>query len=273
MKIHHHKLPTFVALLAIGSGAFGSVAAYSATQELQQTEQGEREQKQRTAERTGQSQRAATDVPLPECLQDLTLSAPQQVKIKEIVRKTNDELAATWQRFSQSFMASVQTEALLASAIEDHLSDAQRKQVRDMRQKSMQQHRVTFERGDNRQSNGSAENTQKDSPSANGSSDQAPPQAKQDPVTTETSPGQPDLTVFGVALTSEQIAAADQIQERYMMELRKQNREIDSLHLQLVCLEAQKLEEIEQVLTADQLRQLRERRKNAPNGPAKRVGG
>ncbi len=250
-----------LSLYAVGN-ATSLVDASPVQQNSQQSGQATQQQAQQEGDRLGVKRPAADDVPLPECLRDLTLTPAQQVKIKAVVGKANEEMAATWQQFSQSFMASVQTEAMLASAIEDHLTDSQRNQVRDLRRRSMQQHRVIFERSLNGQRPAGAADSSQDSRIPNGSRQPNQPQSNQDPVRQDKEVVQEDLTVFGVALTNEQIAAADKMQERYMSDLRTQNREIAALHLQLVCLEAQKIEEIELLLTPDQLQQLRESRQN-----------
>ena len=69
---------------------------------------------------------------------------------------------------------------------------------------------------------------------------------------------------MGVSLTPEEEAAADKVQEKYFSHLRSLNRDIEGLHTRLVSLEADKLVEIEKVLTKDQLKQLREIRQTPP---------
>jgi hypothetical protein len=252
--------------------AASTANAMQSNQDLKQREQAGQQQSQQETNRVGQDSSGSGDVRLPDCLRDLTLTSQQQGKIKEIVRQSNEEMAATWQMFSRAFMASVQTEALLSAAIEDHLSDSQRTQVRDLRRKTMQQHRVTLERNENWQLQRASGGTSLNPNGAIGERGNEQPQAQQRQITEEAQAAQDDLTVFGVALTNEQIAAADQMQERYMTDLRRQNRDIASLHVQLVCLEAKKLEEIELLLTPDQLQQLREIRKNAPIVPDNQRG-
>ncbi len=264
MKTFRNPYFLTIALLSFYSvgNATSPVAASPVQQNSQQSGQSTRQQAQQEVDRLGGKRPAADDVPLPDCLRNLTLTSAQQVKIKEVVGKANEEMAATWQQFSQSFMASVQTEVLLAAAIEDHLTDSQRKQVRDLRRRSMQQHRVIFERSLNGQRPAGTADPSQDRQIPNGSRQSDQPQSNQDPLRQDKEIVQEDLTVFGVALTNEQIAAADQMQERYMSDLRTQNREIAALHLHLVCLEAQKMEEIELLLTPDQLQQLRDHRQN-----------
>ena len=55
--------------------------------------------------------------------------------------------------------------------------------------------------------------------------------------------------------------------------LRSLNRDIQGLHTRLVSLEADKLVEIEKVLTKDQLAQLREHRQSAPAVPKVAAAG
>jgi hypothetical protein len=61
-------------------------------------------------------------------------------------------------------------------------------------------------------------------------------------------------------LTPEQEDAADKIQQKYAGRLRSLNRDIQGLHTRLVSLEADKLVELEKLLTPEQLAQLREAR-------------
>ena len=70
-----------------------------------------------------------------------------------------------------------------------------------------------------------------------------------------------------MSLTPEQEVAADKVQEKYRTQLRSLNRDIQGLHTRLVSLEADKLVEIEKVLTKEQLTQLRTSRQNAPAAP------
>ena len=70
-----------------------------------------------------------------------------------------------------------------------------------------------------------------------------------------------------MTLTTEQEAAADMVQEKYLSHLRSLNRDILGLHTRLVSLEADKIVEIENVLTKVQLEQLREMRQNASFAP------
>jgi hypothetical protein len=71
----------------------------------------------------------------------------------------------------------------------------------------------------------------------------------------------------GIALTSEQEAAADNLHHKYVGQLRVLNRDIQALHNRLISLEADKLFEIEKILTKDQLAELRRERMSATTSP------
>ncbi|MBW8884653.1 MAG: hypothetical protein JF612_07720 [Planctomycetia bacterium] len=67
-----------------------------------------------------------------------------------------------------------------------------------------------------------------------------------------------------ITLTSEQEAAADKINAKYLSRLRSLNRDITALHNRLVSLEADKIVEIEKILTKPQIQKLSEIRQEAP---------
>ena len=71
----------------------------------------------------------------------------------------------------------------------------------------------------------------------------------------------------GIALTPEQETAADTVQQNYSSHLRSLNRDIEGLHNRLVSLEADKLVELEKVLTKAQLTQMRESRQMTIGAP------
>lgn len=75
------------------------------------------------------------------------------------------------------------------------------------------------------------------------------------------------IAAAGVTLTDEQEAAAEKVQDKYRSQLRSMNRNIQGLHTRLMSLEADKLAEIEKVLTKDQLVDLRKYPLNAPVAP------
>ena len=183
---------------------------------------------------------------IPECLEKLNLSAQQQDQIKGIIHNYDASLGSVWTQFSSRYMQTIAMESSLLAAIEDNLTDAQRQQVRDQRRKTAQHEKLI-----------AATSTKVN-------------QAKVAPNEENTKPAsavKEELAVVGVSLTDEQEAAADKVQEKYRSQLRSMNRDIQGLHTRLVSLEADKLVEIEKVLTKDQLAQLRMNRQNAPAAP------
>ena len=183
-----------------------------------------------------QTKAAPGDVAVPACLEKLTLTQQQQEQIKQIVRDYDADLASVWKQFGTCYLETVRTEALLLTAIEDNLTDTQRKQVRDQRRKTAQH--------------------QKSLAGTDGKPNQA--------TTKPSGAVEEEIGIVGVPLTAEQEAAADKLQEKCLGCLRSLNRDIQGYHIRLVSLEADKLVEIENVLTPEQLRELRENRQNSP---------
>ncbi len=180
---------------------------------------------------------------IPECLEKLNLSPQQQDQIKEIVRNYDGSIGVVWKQFSDRYMQAICLETSLMAAIEDNLTDSQRQQVREQRRKTAQHEKLV-----------AATSTKVN-------------QAKVEPNEETTKPAnaaEEGIAAAGVSLTDEQEAAADKVQEKYHSQLRSMNRDIQGLHTRLVSLEADKLTEIEKVLTKEQLAQLRLNRQNAP---------
>ena len=74
-----------------------------------------------------------------------------------------------------------------------------------------------------------------------------------------------------ITLTAEQEAIADKVNAKYLSRLRLLNRDITTLHNRLVSLEADKIVEIEKILTKPQLQKLSEIRQEAPLPPAPNI--
>jgi len=195
---------------------------------------------QERADKVGLPPKAASaSVAIPTCLASLTLTPQQQEQIKEIVRDYDADLASVWKQFGDRYLETIRTESSLLAAIEDNLTEPQRNQAREQRRKTAQHQKVLA------------------------GTDVRPNQATAKPA----SAVEDEIAIAGISLTPEQEAAADKLQEKYLSHLRSLNRDIQGLHTRLVSLEADKLVELENVLTKEQLTQLREFRQNAPVAP------
>ncbi|MBI3860413.1 MAG: hypothetical protein HY290_00805, partial [Planctomycetia bacterium] len=171
-------------------------------------------------------------------LEKLKLTQPQQAQAKEIVRKFDTSLDTVWKQFGEKYLETVRTEVALLAAIEDNLTEPQRAQVREQRRKVA--HAEKALEGTNTKPNRAA--------------------------TKPVDASEQVLAGVGISLTDEQEAAADKIHHQYMSHLRSLNRDIQGLHTRLVSLEADKLVELEKLLTKEQLAQLREGRLNMTPG-------
>ncbi len=78
--------------------------------------------------------------------------------------------------------------------------------------------------------------------------------------------GDKELEAIGISLSDEQEAAADKVQEKYRSQLPPLNRDIQGFHTRLVSLEADKLVEIEKVLTRNSWSRLRAHRQERSGG-------
>jgi hypothetical protein len=181
----------------------------------------------------------ATEAAIPVCLEKLKLTQPQQAQAREIVHKFDAKLDAVWKQFGEKYIETVRTEVELLAAIEDNLTEQQRTQVRDQRRK-VAHAEIALEGTNSKPSRATAKPADAAEQAAAG---------------------------VGISLTDEQEATADKIQEKYVGRLRSLNRDIQGLHTRLVSLEADKLVELEKILTKEQLAQLREGRQNVSGAP------
>lgn len=177
---------------------------------------------------------------LPECLAKLKLTASQQAQAKEIVGKYDAKINAVRKQSGERYMDTIKTEVSLLAAIEDSMTDEQRTKVRDQRRKTAHAEQAPDNTPDN--------TTEKPSRGKDKAGDLI----------------QDEIAAVGVSLTSEQEAAADKIHHNYTGQLRALKRDMHSLHARLLSLEADKLVELEKMLTKDQLAQLREGRQTPP---------
>lgn len=196
---------------------------------------------------------------IPECLQKLNLTSQQQDQVKEIVHNYDGSLGMVWKQYSATYMKTIGLETGLMAAIEDNLTEPQREQVRHQRHITAQHEKA--QAGSNPK--GNQEPPAKSNPEARKANQTA---EKSDDATAKPAQAVEDgLAAAGITFTDEQEAAADKVQDKYRSQLRAMNRDIGRLHIRLVSLEADKLAEIEKVLTKEQLAQLRMHRQNAPD--------
>ena len=215
-------------LIAIGVAVVGLLAHFPAIA-----------QEADDREVTPDSPAVTNEVGIPTCLAKLDLSEEQAKRVKKIIKDYDQDLTMVWKQFGVRYMDTIRTEALLLTAIEDKFTDAQREQVRKERRKTAH-HQKSLE-----------------------STTVKPNQA----TSKAASAVEEEIAIVGVALSPQQQVEADALQEKYLSQLRSLNRDIEGLHMRLVSLEADKIVEIEKVLTKDQLLQLRKIRQDYPVEP------
>jgi len=186
---------------------------------------------------------------LPACFEKLNLTKEQTSQARDIVRKYDAKIDDTWKEFSDKYMETIRTEVDLLAAVEDNLSESQRASARKERHRIAHLERKARHKAENNKTASSNDN--KDNKSTDQSSN-----AKPETV---------DIAVIGnngVVLTIEQEDLADRIHHKYVHRLRSLNRDIHILHAQLISLEADKLVELEKILTKEQLDHLRKDRQS-----------
>lgn len=158
-------------------------------------------------------------------LERLKLTADQKEKIKKICKDSESEREATWKAFGIRYREAVAIEASMLAAIEDNLSDAQRKNIREHRRRH--RHHSDAAAGD------------------------AQRNANSKGAVVE------EITIIGVTLSPEQEDAAETLRDRYSDRLQDLSGLIEDLHARLVGLETERLLEVEGVLTKEQREELR----------------
>ena len=232
-------LRRIVGLLAAGavcasSNAMAQVQTKPGQPKPEQTAGVENKALQKAGQKTG-----ATESAIPECMEKLKLSEEQQAKAKEIVRTYDTKLDVVWKQFGEKYIATIRTECLLLSAVEDGLTEQQRTTVQQQRRRIAHEEKAL---------EGTSSRTSKAS------------EKPADPV-------EQVVEGVGITLTPEQEEAADRVQQNYASHLRSLNRDIEGLHNRLVSLEADKLVELEKILTEQQLAQLRKSRQTTTGAP------
>lgn len=192
-----------------------------------------------SADSTQKDSSVAAEPAIPECMEKLKLTEDQQTKAKAIIGAYDQKLNAVWKQFSVKYMATIRTECLLLAAVEDGLTESQRTAVHTLRR-----------------SVAHAEKALEGTNSSTNQSTEKPADAIEEAV-----------AGTGITLTAEQETAAERIQQNYSSHLRSLNRDVEGLHNRLVSLEADKLVELEKVLTKTQLAELRESRQMTTGAP------
>ncbi len=190
-----------------------------------------------------QTEAQAKTVAIPECMAKLNLTPEQKTQIEEIVHNYDTSVSLVWKKFEARYMQAIEMETALLAAIEDNLTESQRQTVREQRRKLAQ--------------------SEKSAAATTAKVNQSPARANED-TTKPATAAEEGLAAVGVSLTDEQQDLADEVQDNYQAQLRSLNRDIEGLHTRLVSLEADKLVEIEKVLTKEQLTQLRVARQSPP---------
>src|SRR5262245_21050612 len=185
---------------------------------------------------------------LPDPIEKLQLSDDQQKQVRQVVDKYDGEIDRVWKEFTKRYLDTIALETKSLAAVKDTLGDSQRTFIRKQRA---------------RIAHGSAADDERRQPADRQRRDD---EARSDQRTAQPTAVVEEVLAVGVTLTPAQERAADAVYASYFERLRNAKREIHELHTRLLSLESEKLAEIEQLLSKDQLMQLRQERQAAAAG-------
>jgi len=205
---------------------------------------------------------------IPDFLTNLNLTSEQKEKIKSVCNSCEKDRENAWHQFHRAYREAIGIEASMLAAIEENLSESQRKQIRDQRQ------RISRKQGSGNQNDSStnqssrSDNSRSNSDQNRSNNDQNNQSAQNDrnQTTRNNQSGRNDsgnqntgvyeeITI--VTLTPEQEETAEGVRGSYSQRLHKLNHKISELHAQLVAMEVDRLIKIEDILTKEQRQQLR----------------
>lgn len=208
----------------------------------------------------GRNSSDSEEAKLPEAFEKLNLSSQQKDKIEGIIREYDAQLESAWDDFGDRYQEAIGIEAAMLAAMEENLTDGQKKRVHEQRSKAAKGEKSdeSGERSNDQGAQGAGAQSTAGQAAASGAK-QNRPQANNQSNTASNNPAEEEVVIIGVSLSSDQQAAADKIHRQFFDRLQAVGQDLGRLHARLVALETEKIVNVEKVLTKDQLAQLRKR--------------
>lgn len=280
MLCHRISLRQWGSPLSLAVAAtLGITAALAATAVVSAADGDKREgEKQQAGKKSQTTSQGAAQVKaeLPPSIEKLDLQPKQEQQIRDIVSKFDSRFQQSWNRFHQLHMQAVQLEGAWTAALEGQMDEKQKQQFRQARRESNQQRKIQL---GYRPGDAQSDKSQKEkSPAETKKKQQQPDQPKQQQAGSEQEPdavivgivvASPEPDTTGSNLSQEQKQRCEKICAAYQQEIRSTWRQMRLQHMEMVNIEAEKLAAIEEVLTEEQLKQLKEQQQQ----PASSAGG
>lgn len=248
-------------------------------------------------ERANQQQEQATaqQAELPEMLRSLDLNDQQNQKIKQIVAQHDQKLSEISKQFDKQHKKAVTLEAVWATALESQMDETQKQKFRQSREKARQEgtRSEVFYRGQpaeqpdtqrqgeqpqgtrpgqqqqnqqqpNQQQQQQKQQVQQESPRPGQSAQQS--QQGTQPTAHTAQQGErvviiaitsPRQYYTAAGLSDDQQRKCDKMCEAFHQEIGSVWRELRNLHMEMVNIESEKISAIQEVLTEEQLQQLK----------------
>lgn len=286
---------TFVACTMLHSAVGPSAMAQNNSDRNRNSNQ-ERSQRQRDDRQRDERQQ----VRIPRMLQNLDLESDQEQEIRQTIQQHNGKLQQTWRNFHRAHMKAVNLEAAWTAAVRDTLSDSDKQKFDQERRRHHQKmQRESEEQTDNRQASGNQDrqrtnqresraqqissSRERDQQSDRQRSDRRQSdqqqadrrqsdQQRSDRGQSDRQQSKDSQGFYVVTITSPLIYTVDSRQssqqkqqcseacQKYTQQVRNAWQKATKLHNQLVQIEADKIQAIEEILTEDQLDELRDQR-------------
>jgi len=205
---------------------------------------------------------------LPDYLTNLNLTSEQKDKIKAICSECEQDRENAWHRFNASYREAIEIEASMMAAIEENLTEAQRKHIRNQRERIARRHNRHERRHESARNE--SDKSDKTDTTRNETAKSDTNKSEKSDTNKNDSNNQNDvvveeITIVGVNLSPDQESTAEELRGSYSRRLHKLNRRISELHAQLVSMEVERLLKIEDILTKEQRQQLRKEHQNMDN--------
>ncbi len=222
--------------------------------------------------------------------ESIKLTSEQKGKIKSVMNTDQADISATWAKFASDHVRMISMEAEMVAAMDDILEPNQQQKVEAKRQENEQaataKSSANFSASTDKKSQQTADSSRTKGDASNAKTQPNDEAAANGNTVTNAKTSAADTNRDGTADADETVVwtmvivpaqeeysecemsdaqkiKCDEVCQSYHKELVQLHQEIRSLHEQLVRLEAKEINEIENTLTSEQVKQLRTARKQA----------
>lgn len=266
----------FMSAVALGL----SVVLVSAAHAQDQPDTNGRQTRGQAAQGQQSSREMQSTDGLPKAIQQLDLQDEQKQQIEQILRGNQEEFQQAWTQFHKKHMQAVAIEAAMVASLEKQLSESQRDQFRQGRDNASANGQPWNDRNGEQQQDQPFSQDSRDGQSQRDRNQAPRDRSQSSPDRQQQATGQRqaelnqqarrgDAGALFVAiirpvqsgldqagLTESQKSECEACSSKYSQKLQQLWGEIHQLHTEMVQIEAEKMTQVAEVLSEDQLQQL-----------------